>query len=70
MPLSLKTVKYSEICPCAKFRFNYIFVGRNIANKHFSLKKAPDPGLKQLEEYANDNIHLPINLLGLIVNRL
>ena len=30
----------------------------------------PDPGLKQLEEYANDNIHLPINLLGLIVNRL
>ena len=49
MPLSLKHVKDSEICPCAKFRFNYIFVARNIANKHFSLKKAPDPGLKHLE---------------------
>ena len=31
-----------------KFCFNYIFVARNIANKHFSLKKAPDPGLKHL----------------------
>ena len=49
MPLSLKDVKHSEICPCAKFRFTYIFVARNIANKHFFLKKAPDPGLKHLE---------------------
>ena len=49
MPLSLKNVKDSEICPRAKFRFNYIFVARNIANKHFSLKKAPDPGLKHLK---------------------
>ena len=48
MPLSLKNVKDSEICPRAKFRFNYIFVSRNIANKHFSLKKAPDPGLKHV----------------------
>ena len=44
-----KNVKDSEICPCAKFRFKYIFVARNIANKHFSLKKAPDPGVKHLE---------------------
>ena len=49
MLLSLKNVKDSESCPCAKFRFNYVFVARNIANKHFSLKKAPDPGLKHLE---------------------
>ena len=41
IPLSLKNVKESEICPCVKFRFNYIFVVRNIANKHFSLKKKP-----------------------------
>ena len=53
MPLSLKkNVKDSEICPCAKFRFNFIFVARNIANQHFSLKKAPDPGLKHLEIFS------------------
>ena len=46
MPLPLKNVKDGEICPCAKFRLNVIIVARNIANKHFSLKKAPDPGLK------------------------
>ena len=43
MPLSLKNVKDSEICPCAKFRFNYILVARNFASKHFSLKKSPWP---------------------------
>ena len=43
MPLSLKNVKGSEICPCAKFRFNYIFVARNIANKHFPWKKPAWP---------------------------
>ena len=49
MPLSLKHVKDGEICPCAKFCFNFIVVTRNIANKQFSLKKALDPGLKHLE---------------------
>ena len=57
MPLLLKNVKDSEICPCAKFRFNYIFVARNIANKHFSLKKAPDPGLKHLEQLVMRDLH-------------
>ena len=63
MSLSLKNVKDSEICPCAKFRFNYIFVARNIANKHFSLKKPLTQALntlsiKQTEERkdnSNDN---------------
>ena len=50
----LQNVKDSEICPCAKFRFYYIFVARNIANKHFSLKKAPDPSLKHLERMKTD----------------
>ena len=45
----LKNVKDSEICPCAKFRFNFIIIARNIANTNFSLKKALDPGLKHLE---------------------
>ena len=45
MALSLKNVEDSEICLCAKFRFNVIIVARNIAKKHFSLKKAPDPVL-------------------------
>ena len=44
--ISLKNVKGGEICPCAKFRFNVIIVARNNANKYFSLKKAPDPGLE------------------------
>ena len=52
MPLSLKNVKDGEICSCAKFRFNVIIVARNIANKHFSLKKAPDPGLKVIPQYC------------------
>ena len=50
MLLSLKNVKDGEICLCARYRFNFIIVARNIANKHFSLKKAHDPGLyKHLE---------------------
>ena len=39
--------------PCAKFRLNVIIVATNIASKHFSLKKAPGPGLKHLEMQLN-----------------
>ena len=53
MPLWLENVKDGEICLCAKFRFNVIIVARNIADKKFSLKKAPDPGLKHLENHKN-----------------
>ena len=58
MALSLKNVKDGEISLCAKFRFNVIIVARNIANKHFSLKKAPDLGLKHLEPNFFD--HFPL----------
>ena len=47
--VTIQNAIVTEICPCAKFRFNYIFVARNIAKKHFSLKIAPDPGLKHLK---------------------
>ena len=52
--LSLKNVKDGEICPCAKFRFNYIFVARNIANKHFSLKKPLTRALNTLSGVVSD----------------
>ena len=42
MSLSLKNVKDGEIYPCAKFRFNFVIVVRNIAKQHFSLKKVLD----------------------------
>ena len=32
---SLKNVKDGEVFPCAKFRFNFTIVARNIANRHF-----------------------------------
>ena len=56
--LSVKNIKGGEICPYAKFRFNFIIVARNITDKHFSsgqknktttTKTRPDPGLKYLE---------------------
>ena len=52
-PLLLKNVREVKSDPCAKFCLNVIIVATNIASKHFSLKKAPGPGLKHLEMQLN-----------------
>ena len=56
-----KNVKDGENCPCAKFRFNFIIVARNVANKHFSLKKVPDSDLKHFETIRCRKIVLKLN---------